>query len=128
VLALLVSLGYRGEGGGVAAGASGAGFGLFGMVGVYAWRRGLEDIKRVVIQWTLISLVFGFGSKNIDNASHVGGLVAGIAISWSLRDAQWTRLHVNRVRAWDVGAIISILAVLAAFGFAFVDGGRRLAG
>jgi len=105
------------------AGASGAAFGLFGLVGVFAWKRGLDDIKRSVVQWTLINLVFGFTVGGIDMAAHLGGLAAGIALGLAVKDARMTRLRPVAVRMWDVGAVLSVVAVLAAFGIAFVGGG-----
>jgi len=107
----------------LSAGASGAAFGLFGLVGVFAFKRGIDDLKRTVVQWVLINLVFGFTMANIDMAAHLGGLAAGTLFALLVKDAQMTRLHVRSVRTWDAGAVISILAVLAAFGFAFVGGG-----
>jgi rhomboid protease GluP len=107
----------------LSAGASGAAFGLFGLVGVFAWRRGLDAIKRSVIQWTLINLVFGYIHPQIDNAAHVGGLIAGVALGFLVREAVYTRLRPVAVRAWDAGAVISILVVLASFGFALVGSG-----
>ena len=107
----------------ISAGASGAAFGLFGLVGVFAFKRGLDDLKRTVIQWVLINLVFGFTMSNIDMAAHLGGLVAGTAFAMLVKDAPMTRLSARAVRTWDLGAVMCIVAILVAFGFAFVGGG-----
>ena len=70
------------------AGASGAIFGLFGVMAAFAFRYRKEipeflsrDIKRRVIPVIFINLVFGFSVRIVDNAAHIGGLLAGIALA-----------------------------------------------
>lgn len=74
----------------LAAGASGSIFGLVGALGAFFMherkvlgapgRRRLNNLVSVVV----INLIIGFTASNIDNAAHVGGLIAGLAIGWAL--------------------------------------------
>ncbi len=65
-------------------GASGAGFGLIGAVIslllLNRKQRGTELVKRVLL-FAALSLYAGFSEQGIDNAAHVGGLVAGAVIT-----------------------------------------------
>lgn len=65
-------------------GASGAGFGLIGamlfLLLADKRQRGKVVVKRVIL-FVAISLYAGFSEQGIDNAAHVGGLVAGAAIT-----------------------------------------------
>jgi membrane associated rhomboid family serine protease len=70
------------------AGASGAIFGLFGVMAAFAFRYRKEipeflsrDIKRRIIPVIAINLMFGFSVRIVDNAAHIGGLLAGIALA-----------------------------------------------
>lgn len=69
----------------VSAGASGAVFGVFGAL--YAGMRALEraappqvfeDLRLVAGLFLIHSVLYGFANPFIDNAAHVGGLIAGI--------------------------------------------------
>lgn len=74
----------------LAAGASGAIFGLVGALGAFfiherdvlgaPGRRRLNNLASVVV----INLIIGFTVPNIDNAAHMGGLLAGFLIGWVL--------------------------------------------
>lgn len=68
----------------VAAGSSGAIFGLLGSLLYfgYYYRAYLGNtIKKTVIPVIVINLIIGFMSRGIDNAAHIGGLVGGILLS-----------------------------------------------
>ncbi len=75
----------------ISVGASGAVFGVLGalLVGVYQHR---ERVPKAMVQQLLTSqglfvvfmLVQGFARSGIDNAAHVGGLIAGAALAWVL--------------------------------------------
>ena len=73
-----------------AAGASGAIFGVFGALGVFyiANRRALGAYGRnAIFQWVFwlgLNLVWGFTTPGIGILDHIGGLVAGILISFLL--------------------------------------------
>jgi rhomboid protease GluP len=70
------------------AGASGAIFGLFGVMATFAFKYRREipemlsrEIRRRVLPVIALNLVFGFSVRIVDNAAHVGGLLAGIALA-----------------------------------------------
>ena len=71
----------------VAAGASGAIFGVFGALGVFyiVNRRALGRYGSGAITnwifWLTLNLVFGFSNANIGIVDHIGGLVAGMVIA-----------------------------------------------
>lgn len=68
----------------VSAGASGAVFAVMGAM-IYAVIRGrghLEDLSaRQILVMAGFSLYFGFTSEGVDNAAHVGGLIAGFVLA-----------------------------------------------
>ena len=70
------------------AGASGAIFGLFGVMATFAFRYRKEipkmlsrEIRRRVLPIIAINLVFGFSVRIVDNAAHIGGLLSGVALA-----------------------------------------------
>jgi membrane associated rhomboid family serine protease len=72
----------------LSAGASGAIFGLFGVLLIFGLRHRKtvpaffrRAIGRGVLPVILLNLVIGFAIPVIDNAAHVGGLLAGIALA-----------------------------------------------
>jgi membrane associated rhomboid family serine protease len=69
----------------ISAGASGAIMGLFGVAAVFAWLTGQRQIANLLAKNVLFVLVIGFavtagGAIAVDNAAHVGGLVAGAIV------------------------------------------------
>ncbi|MBO7401397.1 MAG: rhomboid family intramembrane serine protease [Lachnospiraceae bacterium] len=68
-------------------GASGAGFGLMGaLAAILIFDRGWLNritLGRLAI-YIALSLYTGFRSYGIDNAAHVGGLMAGLLVGWIL--------------------------------------------
>ena len=73
--------------GATSAGASGAIFGLFGVLAAFAFRYRTEipkvlrqAITRRVIPIIAINLIIGFSAKQIDDSAHIGGLVTGILL------------------------------------------------
>src|SRR3989475_11330386 len=72
----------------ISAGASGAIFGLFGVLLVFGirYRDSIPPFfKRAVgtgvLPVIIINLIIGFTLRNIDNAAHIGGLLAGAALA-----------------------------------------------
>jgi len=70
------------------AGASGAIFGLFGVMATFAFRfrkelpeRLSSDIRRRILPVIAINLIFGFSMRIVDNAAHIGGLLAGVVLA-----------------------------------------------
>ena len=86
VIAGIASLSYNMLGGTivVSVGASGA---VFGIVGAMAYiviinKGQLEDLSaRQMVLFVILSLYGGLTSQGVDNAAHVGGLIAGIIIT-----------------------------------------------
>ena len=74
-------------------GASGAIFGLLGALIAFLLRhrdRLRPEARSLLLQllfWAGINIVFGFTADMIDNAAHLGGLAAGLAIGATLRPA-----------------------------------------
>lgn len=72
----------------VAGGASGAVFGVYGAALVFLWRE-RAAISKGEFKWlfgggiafSLLAIVLGFIIPGIDNAAHIGGFLAGIALS-----------------------------------------------
>ena len=103
-------------------GASGALFGLIGVLFVFGlkYRRELPDgFKRAfgtgMVPVILINLAIGFAGRSIiDNAAHLGGLLAGAALAVVVgykRPGQSTSVTI----AWRIGQIIALLVVAVSF-------------
>ncbi len=101
----------------VSVGASGAVFGVLGalLVGVYQHK---ERVPKAKVQQLLASqglfvvfaLVQGFGKQGIDNAAHVGGLLAGAAMAWLLVEMvdEQASPAQRRSRQWLASAAIAL--------------------
>jgi rhomboid protease GluP len=108
----------------VAVGASGAIMGLIGMAVTFAWRSGQRAAAKVLALNVLFVLGVGLslsarGISLVDNAAHIGGLLAGAAIGL-------VRVAVRRpVPRWlDATAIVLSFALAAvAFAVVLVQGG-----
>lgn len=105
-------------------GASGAIMGLIGMAATFAWRTGQRRAAKVLAFNVLFVLGVGLslsarGVSLIDNAAHIGGLVAGAVIGL-------VRAAIPRPtpRWLDVTAIVASFALTAiAFGVVVLTGG-----
>jgi rhomboid protease GluP len=80
-------------------GASGAIFGLLGALISFLLRRRenltpqAKALLGQLVMWAVINVAFGFsGAANIDNAAHMGGLVAGLLAGLLLREPERRRL------------------------------------
>lgn len=86
IIAGLFSIGYNTHIGQPAfcIGASGAIFGLTGAMAVFVlWKQGrmAQINRRQMLIMVLLSLYGGFVETNVDNAAHIGGLLAGAAVA-----------------------------------------------
>jgi rhomboid protease GluP len=76
----------------IALGASGAIFGLIGILIAYAYRRRTSAFIRGFLQSLLfilaLNLYIGFTNPFIDNYAHIGGLVAGLALGFGFDQQQ----------------------------------------
>jgi membrane associated rhomboid family serine protease len=98
----------------VAAGASGAVFGLFGALYFLVRKRGLETGGIVGI--IAINLVFSFTFSNIDWRGHVGGLVAGsvVAVVYAYAPAGRFRDRIHVAGVLAVALVLAGIGVVAA--------------
>ncbi len=92
-----------------ALGASGAIFGLFGAWFVVARRQGLDN--RQIVTLIVLNLVISFAVPGIAWQAHVGGLIAGAALTAAYAHAPRGRPQVQTLM--QVGATAAILVVLA---------------
>jgi len=123
-----------------AVGASGGVFGLFGVLLVAdrvhkpALTRNARNLTMQIGLLIGINLVIGFSVPNIDNAAHIGGLLAGAALGFLIvpqgarLDSFWTRpsgdpvsptgeapdpaRRTRLLRLAGVGGLVGVLAVL----------------
>ena len=99
----------------VGVGASGAIFGLIGVVGVFGYRRGGaygRGILRFAAQWAAFGLVYGL-IVNADNAAHVGGLAGGVVLAFLVPPE---REEISPF--WNAAGIVAASLVPLAFVFA----------
>jgi rhomboid protease GluP len=104
------------------AGASGAIMGLIGMAATFAWLSGQRAVARALAINVLFVLGVGFslslsGTSMVDNAAHIGGLVAGVGLG-----AARVRMQRPLPRWLDVGTVVWML-LLAALAFTVVATG-----
>jgi membrane associated rhomboid family serine protease len=103
----------------IAAGASGAIMGLIGAAAVYAWRTGQRAAARVLAFNIVFVLGVGLslsarGIKLVDNAAHIGGLLAGGVVGlWRARArAPWPRsADVSVLAASAIATLVAFAAV-----------------
>jgi membrane associated rhomboid family serine protease len=115
----------------LSAGASGAIFGLFGVMGTFAFRYRKEipaalrrDIIRRIIPIILINLAFGFSVRFVDNSAHIGGLLAGVALALVVPYKRPGEVTSGRV--WKVAEVLCLAIIAISFVEAFrhYDGPR----
>ena len=114
----------------VAAGASGAIFGVMGLVTVYLLRAATERSRQVgmmLARDVLMMLGAGLVIPFISNAAHVGGLVVGAACGYVLKDRLSDRFDPGSRRRWTslafVAVGLTVGALVAAMWFALTYGG-----
>lgn len=127
----------------ISAGASGAIFGTLGALGVYFLvhrrafgRAGRGRLVNIVVV-ALLNIVYGSVTPGIDNAAHMGGLVAGAALAVFLcprykvefGPPQMRLVDVNPLsRRWYVVVLAVALLALAILWGVRSQGGARFAG
>lgn len=99
----------------VMVGASGALFGLIGVMIAYGYRHRTtlaEQMKAMYVRWAIYGLVFGF-IMGADNAAHIGGLAGGIAFGLIVNDTpSFTR---SSIVAWRVASYAAVVAIGVSF-------------
>jgi len=99
-------------------GASGALMGLVGLVaGVGLRVRGEtgKALLKPMLRTAGLTLLVGFLVPVIDNAAHVGGFVAGLPCGYFLAFGVRATGDPDRVRRWDLLAILLAAALVASF-------------
>jgi len=106
------------------AGASGAIFGLFGVLAAFAFRyRGevpdviRNSIKKRVIPLIALNLMIGFSVSQIDNAAHIGGLASGLLLGFLIPYKRITEKKTPPI--WRALMGISLAVILGSLFIAF---------
>ena len=97
-------------------GASGALFGLIGVMIAYGYRHrtGLgEQVKTMYVRWAIYGLLFGFVVPGIDNAAHIGGLLAGVAYGAVVSNTP-SFTH-SSILAWRIASYAVLLVIAISF-------------
>ncbi|HEX2196680.1 MAG TPA: rhomboid family intramembrane serine protease, partial [Actinomycetota bacterium] len=93
-------------------GASGAVFGMFGVLLVYLYNRRSSTIASAYLRdigiFIAINLMFGFTIRGIDNFAHIGGLIGGMGLA-----AGFDRGPTNRASAPAPLQVATAAVVLA---------------
>ncbi|HQR34905.1 MAG TPA: rhomboid family intramembrane serine protease [Blastocatellia bacterium] len=109
---------------GASAGASGAIFGLFGVIAVFSFRyrselppRFLQALKSGVLPAIAVNLMLGFSMKQVDNAAHIGGLLTGgllaLLIPYASERTDWRTSRTDKT-------ILAVCLVTVLISFAFL--------
>ncbi|MEN3335815.1 MAG: rhomboid protease GluP [Blastocatellia bacterium] len=108
------------------AGASGAIFGLFGVMATFAFRFRKElptrlstDIRRRILPVIAINLIFGFSVRIVDNAAHVGGLLAGVGLALLIPYQRPNERGTAII--WRISQVICLALMLLSFVAAFYN-------
>jgi len=99
----------------ITVGASGAIFGLIGLLLVYNWRFGgvFGDVKTLLIRFAIYMVILSFVFPNIDHLNHLGGFVCGGALGFLMPSRQFR--DRSESLAWQVLAFAGVLLVLYCF-------------
>ena len=105
----------------VSGGASGAIFGVYGGLIIFLWRH-RRQVHPVEFKWlfggailfSCLTLILGFSITGIDNAAHIGGLLAGIALGIVLEPHPNGATFETRRNQWFF-AILMMLSVIVIF-------------
>ena len=97
------------------AGASGAIFGLIGLLAAYGHRQGTSfghALRRQMLTWAAFGIALGFFMR-FDNYAHIGGFIAGAALAYVISAEEPT---IGRsALIWNITAIACALVVVASF-------------
>jgi rhomboid protease GluP len=114
-------------GDGPSVGASGALFGLIGVLFVFGikYRNELpEGFKRAfgtgMLPTILLNLFIGFTVRVIDNAAHLGGLLAGVVLALVV-DYKRPQQSETSTWMWRALQVFCLGVVIVSFGFAFAN-------
>jgi len=105
----------------VAAGASGAIFGIIGFSIIYFHRLGGYrggDVKRFMIRWAIYGLVFGL-FMGADNLAHIGGFVTGAVVGMVMEQREDQRKARGLI--WGMASAGLIVLFVASFALLFLS-------
>ena len=97
-------------------GASGALFGLIGVMIAYGYRHRTalgEQMKTMYVRWAIYGLLFGFVIPGIDNAAHIGGLLGGLGFGSLVSDTP--SFHRTSILAWRFASYAVLLLIAISF-------------
>jgi membrane associated rhomboid family serine protease len=95
----------------IGVGASGAIFGIVGVLVVHFYNRGQRHLVNSLMGFIGLNLILGFVLPNIDNAAHIGGLIGGFALGYGFD---------NGGRPASAARQITTLAMVAGIAIAIV--------
>lgn len=94
------------------AGASGAIFGLFGLLIVAAHARGIDLRRSGLLTWLILDLVLTFTIPGISVGAHVGGLIGGfVAAAVMLEAPKYLQVGTAKAREWTAVGLTGALGV-----------------
>ena len=98
---------------GLAIGASGSLMGLIGLMLAVTTRRGgamMRMMRSQLIKWVIYIFILGFVIGGVDNAAHLGGLVAGYALGRVFADREPMNAG-ERTRAYALGWSAALVVI-----------------
>ncbi len=96
-------------------GASGAIFGLMGVLVVLARSRGIDLWQSGIAQVIGLNLLITFGVAGISIGGHIGGLLGGLAVSYVMAQLERHKANVGQAVALCAGATVLFLALAVVF-------------
>lgn len=98
-------------------GASGALFGLIGVLIAYGYRNrhtmAGQQLKSMAVRWAFYALALAFMLPGVDNSAHIGGLLAGIVFGYIVPDEP--PLTEGSIRFWQVVQWLTVAAIAGCF-------------
>jgi rhomboid protease GluP len=106
-------------------GASGALFGLIGVMIAYGYRHRTalgEQVKSMYLRWAIYGLIMGFVIPGVDNAAHVGGLIAGLVFGALVSDTP--SFSRQAILGWRLAGYLALLLITVSFLLVGLNYGR----
>jgi rhomboid protease GluP len=98
------------------AGASGALFGLIGLLAAYGYRQGGvygKGLMKSMLIWGGINIMIGFAVPGINNVAHIGGFISGGALGFLIKGEHPTTARTANL--WNACAVISVVIIISSF-------------
>ncbi|MGH9543355.1 MAG: rhomboid family intramembrane serine protease [Terriglobales bacterium] len=97
-------------------GASGALFGLLGLLATYGLRRrdsASRQLRSYVGRWIVYALIWTFVIPGISAAAHIGGLLGGMALGYMISDDP--PMTEGSIAAWQLAQWVALVITFGAF-------------